>query len=240
VLLCAVQYRLALADELDRLFDFGGPERRDEVLPGLAAFYRTVTRQTLLSVGEASKLGRQRLSEALGDGSIDLNLFAPGARSDRMKLAIVLHDLGRYQESLAALGAAEWPMEEQFDAHYWRARNLIQFGDRDGAIDALLAALQVNPQSADVLLRLAQLQFLAGRNAQAETALKRLLELEPGNPAAKVQLAYVYGERKRYDEAARLAREVLGVDPENEDARVQFMLYRQHNLEDREEQTEGR
>ena len=240
VLAMATQYRLSVVKDLGRLIDFGSPAQRDRMLPALTALYRTVTRQTMLQVGEAGRIRSAELSAALRDGSLDLDLFAPREESPRMKLAVALHTFGLYADSLAALERVQWSAPAQFSAHYWRGRNLAQLARGKEALSAYRSALRERSGSVDTLMRIARLHSVSRRDTDAETALLRVLELAPQHLEAKVQLGYVYGRQRRYGEAAALARQVLSVDPGNEDALSQTLLYLQQGLQDREEEVERR
>ncbi len=225
VLAMATQYRLALAWRLSDFVEFRGEEEKLRTLPGLERLHRTVTEQTLRSVGSVARRSPGPLLRALEDGSMDLDLFAPDVLSEQMKMVIALHGFRLYGESLIALGGIVWSGEERFAEHYWRGRNLEGLKREEDAINAYGAALQERPGSVEVLMRVAGLHFRGGAFAQCEATLLAVLQVDSRSVEARILLADTYGKQRRYEDAAAVARETLELAPRDPHAQDQIMMY---------------
>ena len=71
------------------------------------------------------------------------------------------------------------------------------------------------PQDARVLAQVAQFYQRAKRYADAESALRRSLELKPKDVAILFQLGAVLEREKKLDEAEVVFREALTLEPES-------------------------
>ena len=68
-------------------------------------------------------------------------------------------------------------------------RSAIRAQSVDGMIAALQKKIQKNPQDASAHYALAHEYFLKGQDSEAEAELKRVLELQPQNSDARMDLA---------------------------------------------------
>jgi predicted Zn-dependent protease len=60
---------------------------------------------------------------------------------------------------------------------------------------------------------LAQVQFLAGKEIEAEESLKSAIRIEPGNTEALYALGRIYSQQRRYPESVDLLKKVVEIDP---------------------------
>jgi tetratricopeptide (TPR) repeat protein len=74
-------------------------------------------------------------------------------------------------------------------------------------------AAEVCPQRARVLLSLGQVQFLLGKQAEAEASLKAALAIEPRNPEMLYALGRMYSQQHRYPEAVDMLGKVVAIEP---------------------------
>ena len=104
--------------------------------------------------------------------------------------------------------------------HYAKARLLEDEGDYETAIDELERAVELDPDDARALFRLAYLNDLRSEDARAIELYRRCAELRPAFANALINLGVLYEDRGHFDEAARCYRRVLKGDPANERARL--------------------
>jgi len=144
--------------------------------------------------------------------------------------------------------------------HY--ARFLIDQKQWEKARDEFKRVATEMPDDADAVYAVGLLALQTNRMDEAETFLKRALALRPQNDQARVYLGQVVEASKRYDEAARWYKEVepgesyfeaqtrlaivmarqnniagarahlRGIQPENEQQRVQLLLAEEQILRD--------
>lgn len=99
-----------------------------------------------------------------------------------------------------------------YDQHFTAHRIAVCY-DRIGDKQALAAfekAISLNPKSADVYCDYGFHLYGQAKLPDAETTLKRALELDPRHKRAGVNLALVYGEQKRYEDAFRQFEKYVG------------------------------
>ncbi len=161
-------------------------------------------------------------------------------------LAMAYEQLGQIpqamQEYLVALGIREEPniLNNLARLYLLQGENEEQVGRVKEADDAyqkaiqgLSRALQLNPnfaparlnlaialrRRARVLLRQGQVKLAEETLQEAEIVLQEYLKQNP-DPIAKLEMARLLGDRKRYDEALKLVREVIASQPKLEDAYI--------------------
>jgi len=63
---------------------------------------------------------------------------------------------------------------------------------------------------------------------------RKVVEMEPQSPQARVDLCYVYHERRRFDEAIRECREAIALGPDRPEAHINLgiLYYETHRLRD--------
>jgi len=141
-------------------------------------------------------------------------LTALGLKED----AAVLNDLARVLLALGNAAEQEGRWKEAAEA-YQQALHRLR---RGLALAPNLSALKVN--LAIALRRFARIQVQQGQSKTAEEAFqeaeKILHELiqQVDDPTAKLELARLLCDRKRYEEALKLVREVLAAQPKSEEA----------------------
>jgi adenylate cyclase len=86
-------------------------------------------------------------------------------------------------------------------------------GRHEESIESLAKALRLDPEFS--LWRHAQgrAQFALGHDAEAEVSFKRRLIQMPGSDVTRAYLASLYGHAGRLDEAARIWRELMALNP---------------------------
>jgi tetratricopeptide (TPR) repeat protein len=83
-------------------------------------------------------------------------------------------------------------------------------------------ALQEDPDSPYLLLKLSQVMAEDGRPEQALSSAQRSVDLAPEDLAARRFLAELYSKLQQFGPAAAQYREILKQDPDNSDARLQL------------------
>ncbi|MBE2181186.1 MAG: tetratricopeptide repeat protein [Chthoniobacterales bacterium] len=71
----------------------------------------------------------------------------------------------------------------------------FQRGNFDGAREAYLSVLKIEPNNIPALVNLGATEYRMGNNAEAERLLRRALQLKPDNPTAWLNLGIIYLER---------------------------------------------
>ncbi|WP_241988038.1 tetratricopeptide repeat-containing sulfotransferase family protein [Dokdonella fugitiva] len=99
-------------------------------------------------------------------------------------------------------------MQQGAGAWLERGRAQVLRGDVDGAMATFVAALAEHPDSADVVVALAGLEWQRGRVGDAEARLQALLAHEPGCPAAAFLLARLLRDQARMAAVERTLRAV--------------------------------
>ena len=98
---------------------------------------------------------------------------------------------------------------------YLNVGNALQgLGRLDEAIDALRAALRIDPDYAPARFNLANVHVAAGNPALAEHELREALRLDPAMNRAAIALANVLDLQQRPLEAEQTLRQVLAVTPD--------------------------
>lgn len=140
----------------------------------------------------------------------------PRSRELKLRRISVLLDAGDF--SRAAGFAADARRQHPDDVRFLRlhARALFDGGDRTGAIALLEQAAQASPVDTGTLFTLADVYADAGRGADAERALRRIIGLEPSNANALNYLGYLLAVRgAELDEAIDLVQRALVQEPDN-------------------------
>jgi Tfp pilus assembly protein PilF len=99
--------------------------------------------------------------------------------------------------------------ERRVRAHYNVAMNHLSEGRAGMAIRELQAAQSLDPKDPWIDLSLGEAYRLKAHTAEAEKHLKRALELRPDFHAAKLNLAALYIQMERYDDAIAASQELL-------------------------------
>jgi len=116
-----------------------------------------------------------------------------------------------------ALGCADRQAAEesrlgQISSHYDMGVDYLNGGNTAMALRELQAALAIDERQPRVHHALAEAYRVAGRFPEAESHLKRALELNPGFQGARLSISALYIQLERYDDAIRESQ-VLANDP---------------------------
>lgn len=121
-----------------------------------------------------------------------------------------LVDAGRTDEAGAALAALDAGETRDAALHLALARLAERIGDLGRAVLEYNLALRDDPAAVEALRRLARLRIDQGEARRAERALRRLLEVAPGDAEAVVELGELLASEGRPDEARALFASLPG------------------------------
>ncbi|PLR25525.1 hypothetical protein SGCZBJ_10750 [Caulobacter zeae] len=157
-----------------------------------------------------------------------LSRALPNAPDAQLEHGLVLLDLGRTQEAVAALRRAT-ALDPKF-GEAWRALSvgLTVLGDLVGAQAA--GDRQVQASVREPALIAAASALVEGRLSEAEHGLRAYLAARPDEPAALRMLAEVAARLGRYEDAERILTQTLAFAPGFTAARhnLATLLYRQN------------
>lgn len=157
-----------------------------------------------------------------------LSRALPKAPEVQLEHGLVLLDLGRTQEAVAALRRATSLDPGLVEA--WRALSvgLTVLGDLIGAQEA--GDRQVQASVREPALIAAASALVEGRLPEAEHGLRAYLKIRPDEPAALRMLAEVAARLGRYEDAERILTQLLAFAPGFTAARhnLATLLYRQN------------
>lgn len=134
--------------------------------------------------------------------------------------------------------AALTPEQQRtYDKFYLEAICQKLKGNRDATFELLQAALDINPQAAEALFEMSQLQLSAVPQSALMTAadstftqngeamLKRAYELEPSNPYYRSALADHFIRNGEYEEAAKIYQIMQDEKPSTQNLMILSRLY---------------
>src|SRR5207253_3094625 len=124
-------------------------------------------------------------------------------------LAELLLRQGRIDEAEEQFGSVLAGSPREFSALALRGLGEVRMkqGRLDDAATYFTATLEIRPDSAESLFLLGTVQLLAGRPAQALTALQKATALRPGQTAFLVHLAHALHETGQIAPARQLYRQ---------------------------------
>jgi Flp pilus assembly protein TadD len=108
--------------------------------------------------------------------------------------------------------------QKEAEAGIKTAAEKIRGGDFDGALAALKAVLDKNPQDANALYLSGVAHLRKGMIDEASADLLKVTELSPKFPAAHYQLGVCYERRKEPEKALAAYQKAMELDPSNPDA----------------------
>ena len=124
---------------------------------------------------------------------------------------------GEGLNAMLARLVAEYPASALLHKEY--GVRLAQAGDLKGAIREMETAVRLDPSGAAGLTNLGGLYLMDGRDALAETNLKKAVAIDPSNATAHKNLGILYAQfRKDPRQAVPHYREFLRLDPEDPSA----------------------
>lgn len=171
----------------------------------------------LLAIETLRDDGKQR--EALDMTRIAGRRF-PNDRSFKLTEALILGEMGQAKESIELLrgmlkGNAENTAE---DANVYMILSNIemQSGQLQAAEASIRKALEISPNTGDLLIQLSSVQDRAGQHEASEKILREVLQREPDNATALNNLGYFLIERgKQLEEARHLIEKAVNIEPTN-------------------------
>jgi Flp pilus assembly protein TadD len=89
---------------------------------------------------------------------------------------------------------------------------LFRDGDQDGALIELERAHSIDPEDSSVLIHRGAIRGVAGRFADAENDLRRVLRAEPSNPEAHFELGLLMSRRGLWRDAIPFLRRAVELD----------------------------
>jgi tetratricopeptide (TPR) repeat protein len=236
--------RLSIASEYDALGDSAaaaavlaqGPQ--DDQLYGLRAslLAKADDKPALRELYEELKQGAASPDPArrllLGQAAEFLDLHAealewyrsvaggPPRAQARLRIAKVLHDLDRDQESWAALrelqADASLDDDARRDGYLLEAELRLDDGDASGELDAYARGLAAYPDEPELLYARGLMWERRNDIARAEADLRRILVADPDNVPTLNALGYTLADRTtRYEEALQLIDRARVADPDN-------------------------
>ncbi len=117
-------------------------------------------------------------------------------------------------------GPASGRDTEEAQRHLNAATNLINAGEKIGAIAELRSAITADPQSTEAMFRLAYLLDLVGEEDEALALYERVCDTSPAPINGLINLAVLYEDRGDYVRAERCLRQVLETNPNQIRARL--------------------
>lgn len=129
--------------------------------------------------------------QALADYQRSLG-YAPGNTDVLLRLAETYRQMNMPSRALSALQSildTYPPGEEPANLLYLQGLALIALERYNDATSSLMLANQRGPHSAELLCRLAEAHYLAGRPSEARAVLQQALALEPAHPASLALVA---------------------------------------------------
>ncbi len=129
-------------------------------------------------------------------------------------LAITLMWLRRPDEAETAARRALELDPNSSQAHGTLGGVLHFAGKNEQALELLEQALRLDPEFHVWMHSLGRVQFTLGRYADAEATFKRRLIHMPSSDVTRAYLASLYGHTDRHDEARRLWKELMAINPQ--------------------------
>jgi Flp pilus assembly protein TadD/uncharacterized protein (AIM24 family) len=108
--------------------------------------------------------------------------------------------------------------DEEFLFHLNRGSDQLGAGQLDGARGTLERALELRPRDAKVLGLLGQVCYRQGKYEDAIVAWQRLVDENPAEPAARVNLGLALLRAQRYGQATRQLEIALDLNPDHKKA----------------------
>jgi tetratricopeptide (TPR) repeat protein len=162
---------------------------------------------------------------------------APNNRDVKLRRIVSLYKAKQYQEAADAAATAQTQHPDDLRFVRIRAQALVETGARARAVEVLEGAAKANPTDLPTSFALAELYTKANRPADAERTARQLVERNPNNADAMNYLGYLLADRgEQLDEAIRLVRKALDLDPQNPSFldSLGWAYFRQGKLEDAE------
>ncbi|MGB8953370.1 MAG: tetratricopeptide repeat protein [Candidatus Aminicenantales bacterium] len=138
---------------------------------------------------------------------------------------LLAEGLNKDQEALVHFKAVTELVPHSFRGYSGIGFIRQRLGDADGAIDACLKALAIDPTKTEVENTLAMAYMMKGWRDKAEALLKRVMELRPHYVAAYLNLAMLYARSNRLKDAVEICRRGLKAEPDSMNLYVAMAEY---------------
>lgn len=164
-------------------------------------------RASLARRGERDVVFREPLMEPFAD-------IKSGARAHILKgvAAVKLHKLAVAREEFRKAVAAD---PDNFSARLNLGATLAQMGDREGALEALSAALRLKPLDATAQFNLATLLAMDGRDREALEHFRKVVAIADDHDGGHLALGDALMRTGRFAEAVRHYRRAATLQPED-------------------------
>lgn len=133
----------------------------------------------------------------------------------RAGLGRALHECGHTDEAARELEATVKADPGCTDARWALARLACAMDDAEGAARNLEAALAADPRHAPSLVLASLLATAGGREAEAEAAARRAIQVAPNEPAAHAALGDALAAKKLLDEALKSYERAMELSPDD-------------------------
>lgn len=140
---------------------------------------------------------------------------APASASARLQLIELTLRKRQYKEALVAAQEAAAALPNDVSVLDAVGRAQMEAGDVEQAISTFRRLAGVDQHSGAPYVRLADVYLAAGRKPQAETALRKAIEVEPGLVAAQEALVKLMLAGNRQKELLDLARNIQQATPKS-------------------------
>jgi tetratricopeptide (TPR) repeat protein len=164
----------------------------------------------LHEASRASRLGN--LTKTLAKGR-EAEEARPGLAATPYHLSLFLEHLGAHDEALAALELARTRKPDGRLIPYRMGRNLEQMEKHEEALASFEQAARLDPDWAYPFLRAGLVLNRMDRKAEALQLMENALERSPGNFRVRSNLASLYAENERLDQAIAILNELTGDYP---------------------------
>lgn len=161
-----------------------------------------------------------------------------------MASAEALRRAGRREEALTKIRAFQKTHDGEAELHYQKGRCLEETLDYEAAMEAHERAVELNPQHAAALFRLAFWNDLRGNDETAVDYYEKALAIRPTHVNVLLNLGILYEDSGDYEKASALYDRVLAVDPTHpvagmyrKDAAASLAMYYDEALERRQSRT---
>jgi putative PEP-CTERM system TPR-repeat lipoprotein len=149
--------------------------------------------------------------------------LAPTTPELRTQLGIGMLQYGRGEEGMQMLESAIDLAGDSLQPGMILVMGKLHQADIPAAREAALALESENPESARVISLSGVVLLAADEYNEARARFERVLELEPGNTGARIQLARVALAQQNDDEAQRQFQKILETEQNNYDAIIGLM-----------------
>ncbi len=161
--------------------------------PGVHAQLNTMGKECRAQVDAANQLndaGDYAGAVAAFDAIVEKCDTKDGVEAVQVGRAHALNGLGNYTEAIAAADAAQaaYPKQESLFAYFERAYAQEQMGNMEAATadyNRIIELTEMNQNVAEratIYAKVADLNYQAGKTADAEAYLAKAMELDPNNP----------------------------------------------------------